>query len=107
MMKILLLTLTVCIVPYFVLGQKHDYIWISGDNNNTTTTTHGGMVLNFSQKPVSVYYNFRKINMFVCNASICDTAGNLIAYSNGCDIGGADDQIIENGEEINPGYLHQ
>ncbi len=28
-------------------------------------------------------------------------------YTNGCDIAGADDEILENGETINPGYVHQ
>jgi hypothetical protein len=106
-MKKLLRILLACIGPCLLLAQKHDYIWIAGRQNFPNITTHGGMVIDFKQKPVSVYYNYRNINMFVCNASICDTAGNLIAYSNGCEIGGADDQIIENGEEINPGYLHQ
>ncbi len=45
--------------------------------------------------------------MFVCNSSICDTAGNLLFYTNGCDIAGSDDEIIENGETINPGSVHQ
>lgn len=45
--------------------------------------------------------------MFVCNASICDSLGRLMAYTNGCDIAGADDEIMENGEMINPGYARQ
>ncbi len=106
-MKKLLIVLLFGVAPCLLLAQKHDYIWIAGRQNFPNITTHGGMVIDFKQKPVSVYYNYRNTNMFVCNASICDTAGNLIAYSNGCEIGGADDQIIENGEEINPGYLHQ
>lgn len=42
--------------------------------------------------------------MFICNASICDSLGRLVAYTNGCDIAGADDEILENGGMINPGY---
>ena len=45
--------------------------------------------------------------MFVCNSSICDTAGNLMFYTNGCNIAGVDDAILENGEGINPGQVHQ
>ncbi len=30
-----------------------------------------------------------------------------MAYTNGCDIAGADDEIMENGEMINPGYARQ
>jgi hypothetical protein len=87
--------------------QKHDYIWVSGDGNTTATTTHGGITIDFNQKPVNAYYNFRKLNMFICNASICDSLGNLLFYTNGCEIAGADDEVLENGDNINPGEAHQ
>ncbi|MCK6694188.1 MAG: T9SS type A sorting domain-containing protein [Thermoanaerobaculia bacterium] len=95
------------VLPQIALGQKHDYIWVSGDSNNPNTTSHGGMVIDFNQNPVDVSYKYRKLNMFVCNASICDSLGRLMAYTNGCDIAGADDEIMENGEMINPGYAWQ
>jgi hypothetical protein len=95
------------LLPQVFFAQKHDYIWVSGDSNDPAITTHGGITIDFNQKPVNAYYNYRKMNMFVCNASICDTAGNLLFYTNGCDIAGADDEILENGDEINPGYPHQ
>jgi hypothetical protein len=91
------------LLPQILFAQKHDYIWVSGDSNDPAITTHGGITIDFNQKPVNAYYNYRKMNMFICNASICDTAGNLVAYTNGCDIAGADDEIMENGEVINPG----
>jgi hypothetical protein len=95
------------LLPQILFAQKHDYIWVSGDSNDPAITTHGGITIDFNQKPVNAYYNYRKMNMFICNASICDTAGNLVAYTNGCDIAGADDEILENGEEINPGFTWQ
>ncbi len=45
--------------------------------------------------------------MFICNASICDSSGKLVAYTNGCHIAGADDKIVENGDMINPGEVWQ
>ncbi len=65
------------------------------------------MVIDFNQKPVKAAYNYRDLNMFICNASICDSTGQLVAYTNGCHIAGADDEIIENGEMINPGDVWQ
>jgi hypothetical protein len=94
------------LLPQVFFAQKHDYIWVSGDSNDPAITTHGGIIIDFNQNPINAYYNYRKLNMFVCNASICDTSGNLVAYTNGCDIAGADDEIILNGENINPGYVH-
>lgn len=94
-------------IPQIVYSQKHDYIWITGDDNQLFDTSHGGITIDFNQVSANVYYNYRKLNMFVCNASICDTAGNLLFYTNGCEIAGADDEILENGDNINPGWPHQ
>ena len=95
------------LLPNVVYAQKQDYIWVSGDSNDSSTTEHGGIIIDFNQMPVKSYYKYRKINMFVCNASICDTAGNLLFYTNGCDIAGPDDEILQNGDTINPGWPHQ
>lgn len=95
------------ICPLALFCQKHDYVWVSGDGNTTATTTHGGITIDFNQNPVNAYYNFRELNMFICNASICDSAGHLQAYTNGCHIAGADDEILENGDTINPGFAWQ
>lgn len=87
-------------------SQKHDYIWVSGDGNTPATTTHGGITIDFNQKPVNAYYNYRNQNLFTTNSSICDSTGNLLFYTNGCVIAGADDEILENGDNINPGSSH-
>lgn len=65
------------------------------------------MIIDFNGEPVNVYYNYRKFNMFVCNASFCDTSGVLKVYTNGCDIVGANDELISGGDNINPGAAHQ
>ena len=95
------------LLPISSFCQKHDYIWVAGDDNTTATNTHGGIVIDYNKKPVSVSYNYRKTNMFICNSSICDTNGNLLCYTNGCVIAGADDEVLENGDNINPGGAHQ
>jgi len=95
------------IIPSVVFSQKHDYIWLAGDANTPNDSTKGGLVIDFHITPPHKYYNYRELNFRSCNTSVCDTAGNLLFYSNGCDIAGADDEILENGETINPGYVHQ
>jgi len=94
------------LMPCLLLAQKQDYIWVAGSNNNLNNQNFGGITIDFNQNPINTYYNYRNLNMYVCNASICDTSGKLIAYTNGCAINGADDQMIDNGNNINPGYLH-
>jgi len=93
-------------IPLFVFSQKHDYIWITGHNNNLVDTSFGGATIDFNFNPAYVYYNYRELNLFTTNASICDSLGNLLFYTNGCSIAGADDLILENGEDLNPGSGH-
>jgi hypothetical protein len=38
------------------------------------------------------------------SATICDAQGNLLFSSNGCIVCGKDDQILLNGDTLNPGY---
>jgi Secretion system C-terminal sorting domain len=87
-------------------GQKFDYIWITGDDNQTSDTTYGGGILDFNFNPPKANYHYRDHNMFTTNSSFCDTAGNLLFYTNGCVIAGADDELVENGDNINPGSSH-
>jgi hypothetical protein len=48
-----------------------------------------------------------KITVGSPNASICDKNGKLKYYSNGCAIAGSDYQMLPNGGQINPGWVHQ
>jgi hypothetical protein len=101
-----LIVLCTMYVSTALYAQKHDYVWVIGDDNQTADTTHGGATIDFNQLPVEAKYHYREINMFMTNASICDTSGKLLFYTNGCDIAGADDEILFNGSDINPGAYH-
>jgi len=89
-----------------VFGQKFDYIWITGDDNQTSDTTYGGGLLDFNFSPPKTSYHYREHNMFTTNSSMCDSLGRLLFYTNGCVIAGADDEVIGNGDNINPGGSH-
>jgi hypothetical protein len=106
-MKILYLIVIFFISFPFLFSQKHDYVWVTGHANQfaDSITGYGGNLINFNQIPVKTTFHKRKANMYTTNASICDTSGNLLFYTNGCDIFGSDDEILENGEVINPGSL--
>jgi len=43
--------------------------------------------------------------MFSCNASICDTSGNLLFYTNGVAIMNAEHDTMMNGDNLSPGNL--
>ena len=89
-----------------VSAQKFDNIWIMGDDNQTFDTTHGGSLLDFNFTPPKAEYHYREHNLYTTNSSICDSVGKLLFYTNGCIIAGADDELVENGENINPGTSH-
>jgi len=91
--------------PYLLSAQKYDYMWVIGGYNIPGNEEYGGALINFNANPRTTYYNYREMNMFVCNVSISDTAGNLLFYTNGCDVVGANDTILPNGDNINPGPL--
>ncbi len=97
------LLMFICLYQCFsVAGQKHDHFWLMGQNS-PMTPEHSGTVIDFNYFPPDIYYEFRDMYFFQTNASICDTAGNLLFYTNGIYIANALGEVMENGEGLNPG----
>ncbi len=90
------------------MAQKENYVWVIGHDYNFDDSLYGRIVLDFNKPPRTVEYLVGDVNMnmFVCNASISDSTGNLLFYSNGCDIANENGSILLNGEDINPGVYH-
>ncbi len=100
--------LVYCLIFYGgnAFSQKHDYVWPGGENINNPQIT-GGFLIDFNTLNPVVSVRNRYANLFLSNAAISDTSGQLVAYTNGCDIySGIDDTVIPNGDHINPGYVH-
>jgi hypothetical protein len=95
-------------VPLLVQGQKFDNNWVIGHDYNINDDEHGRITLCFNISPPEINYDIGTVNMnmFVTNTSMSDSDGNLLFYSNGCNIANNDGQIILNGHDINPGYYH-
>ena len=89
--------------PIFVGAQQHDNIWLFGYSSDPDTSIFGGSVLDFNKQPTDIFYQYREMNFDVTNASICDTSGNLLFYTNGIYIADASHQPMENGDGINLG----
>ena len=88
-------------------AQKHDYVWTGGENINNPAIT-GGFLIDFKELYPAVISHPREFNLFHSSACISDTSGKLQVYTNGCDIVGArNDEILPNGNDINPGYVNQ
>jgi len=86
-------------------AQQHDNIWMFGYSSNPDFPEFGGSVLDFSTNPVDTFYEYREMNLDFTNASICDTVGNLLFYTNGISITNEIHEIMENGDGLNPGQF--
>ncbi|MEM6265867.1 MAG: hypothetical protein AAGI38_25420, partial [Bacteroidota bacterium] len=82
----------------FLAAQQHDNVWLFADLGIHSST------VNFSNGFPEVSELSNEITDLVkSSAMISDSSGNLILYTNGCNIYGADNDVIENGNMINPG----
>lgn len=99
---------TVLFVVFFskdsVAQSKRDYQWIISGDKAAVPTIIRFDFLGCSPaitQPITPH-NF---GMEGSNTSLSDEDGNLLLYSNGCSIVNKDGVIMENGADINPGFI--
>lgn len=91
------------LIPLFLIAQnKRDYNWLFGYPPNNPESLFGGSWLNFHQNPIEVSY-FEIPVFFVAIGNISDEEGNLLFYSNGCQIINSKHELMENGDSLNYG----
>ena len=83
------------------VGDKHDYIWVLGYDVDVSTPEGQGNLFDFNGDTLEVSFLVKDMNIDFTHASIADTAGNLLFYTNGCYIADASHEMMENGDEIN------
>jgi hypothetical protein len=107
-MKTLSLTLLMLFHLSFVFSQpkydsKRDFVWIMGKGwfpNDTVRNT----LLNFNFDTLQLAFKRQKgQNFFQTNASICDSSGKLLFYSNGCVLSDTNSYYITGSDTINKG----
>jgi hypothetical protein len=84
-------------------GQGINNLWLMGYDSQSGIP-YGGTDLNFSNSMLSINYHSRPMDFSTTSASICDTSGNLLFYTNGIYIANRFDSLMLNGDNINPGY---
>lgn len=84
-------------------AQKHDNIWLFGYDSDANVEVAGGTVIDFSISPLGIYKENRDMDLDITNASICDSEGQLLFYTNGIYIANANHELMGNGDNLNPG----
>ncbi len=88
---------------------KHDYVWIFGHPaGNPPVERFGINFMDFNGDEERIYKDNEIENDFwLSNTSMSDEDGNLLFYSNGCYIVDVSHEIMENGDGLNPGNIHE
>lgn len=74
--------------------EKRDYVWIFGNSPINNTSDNDNTLLNFSPQTVDIDSHNWDWNFLDTNASICDTAGNLLLITNGIELRNASNDGI-------------
>lgn len=96
-----LLVLLLLLQSLSAFTQKHDYNWMFETRWSDTL-----VLLRFDQKP-DVQKILSEMQISISNATMSDKIGNFVFNTNGCYIQGPDFELMENGDNINPGERHR
>ncbi len=75
--------------------EKRDHIWLLGYGA-------GGTRIDFSHQPPAITYETRNLDFDETNTTICTPEGELLFYTNSLVIHNNLNQLIENGDGLNP-----
>ncbi len=87
--------------------QKYDNTWLMGCCSDSMNRKNGGIQITFDKGYLDTSFILRDIDFERTTMSISDpVTGDLLFYSNGCHIYNKLNEIMDMGEEINPGVNH-
>jgi hypothetical protein len=88
--------------------SKEDYNWQLGTKSDPTShTSPVSLELSFNNNERMIRTFYRPLYMGHFNASISDDDGNLLLYSNGCQINDGNHDTISGSSHLNPGSIDQ
>ena len=89
-----------------VMAQKEDHVWLYGLGLEQIDPPeyYGGADINFNYDTPRIVHSRRKTNFGSANASICNTDGNLLFYTNGVYVGDSTYNIMKNGSDLHQGH---
>jgi Secretion system C-terminal sorting domain len=102
------MTLCLSLATLLIYAQsKHDYTWLMGIQPGGSEYPINCMnILSFNNNKLSIEKELIDVQMFVTNASCSDNDGNLLFYTNGCYVKDANNNVMPNGEHLNPGLIY-
>ena len=94
------------LVTYILTAQKYDNVWPFGahspEKEPLKDTFNNNFTMDFSDDTMQIIKQFQMRGfLYTESSSLCDSTGKLLMYSNGCNIYGADGQVLPNGDSIN------
>ena len=84
-----------------ILGQKQDAIWLLSNNSPIIGDKCG---IDFNILPATTFIDYRKLGFFITSASICDSTGSILFYTNGIYVANKEHNTLWNSSDFNPGY---
>ncbi len=105
-LAILCISLFVAFAVLLPAQNKNDFIWLLGTppNPGISDPYYGGNNIDFSKGNPLIEYVDLALDMWYPSI-MSDENGHLSFYNNGCKIMNANHQLIENGGELNQGFI--
>jgi hypothetical protein len=97
------ISLLIFIVKISIAQTGIDNLWLMGGNGSSNWPVN----IDFISGTPNVYTTVRPMNIELTVGAICDTAGNLLFYTNGCYIANSLNSHMYNGDSLNPGSCTQ
>ena len=98
--SVLICLLSICFAGT-ILAQKEDAIWLLSNNSPIVGDKCG---IDFNILPATTFIDYRKLGFFITSASICDTTGSILFYTNGIYVANREHATLWNSGNFNPGY---
>lgn len=92
-------------ISFIYCQDQFSNIWLLGYPPNDSASGYGGSMINFNFSPPKLSY-FPILVGANNSVQICNREGIFQFYSNGCKIVNYNQQLMSNGDQINPGVFH-
>ena len=83
-----------------------DQYWLLGAHEQPAQAGNNNAILRFDSSGLEITEQDMHINFESTVATMVDSSGNLLFYTNGCFVANANGEMMDNGDGLNPGEMH-